>query len=63
MPIYDFKCESCNEINEYYVKSFEEIPHECKCGKKETLIKVNSFTKSKPILNGSGFYETDYKNK
>jgi hypothetical protein len=24
---------------------------------------VESFSSSKPILNGTGFYETDYKNK
>jgi putative FmdB family regulatory protein len=61
MPVYDFKCSECNEIMEIYVKSFTEIPEKCKCGKEKSLTKVNSFTKNKPILNGNGFYETDYK--
>jgi putative FmdB family regulatory protein len=63
MPIYDFKCEECGNIKEYYVPSTTSIPENCHCGKKCELIKMESFSSSKPILNGTGFYETDYKNK
>ena len=63
MPVYDFKCEECNSIKEYYVPTTISIPENCYCGNKCELIKVESFSSSKPILNGKGFYETDYKNK
>jgi putative FmdB family regulatory protein len=63
MPIYDFKCKSCNQIHEYYVPLISSTPKNCRCGKTCELEKIQSFSTSKPILNGNGFYETDYKNK
>jgi len=61
MPIYDFKCETCNKIDEYIVPTTTSVPENCSCGKKCKLTKVESFSSSKPILKGNGFYETDYK--
>ena len=61
MPIYDFKCEKCGDIQEHYVKTMNSCPDKCSCGKSKKLIKVETFTSSKPILKGNGFYETDYK--
>lgn len=61
MPTYDFKCEKCGKIDEYYVQLINYIPENCSCGKKCKLTKVESFSSSKPILRGNGFYETDYK--
>jgi putative FmdB family regulatory protein len=63
MPIYDFKCKSCNSVDEYYVPLTTSLPINCKCGKECELEKVKTFNKNKPILKGNGFYETDYKNK
>jgi putative FmdB family regulatory protein len=61
MPVYDFKCNKCGNINEYYVPLTTSVPESCSCGKKCKLTKVEAFSKSKPILTGNGFYETDYK--
>jgi putative FmdB family regulatory protein len=61
MPVYDFKCGKCGDTHEYYVKSFDGCPEKCICGKTKKLKKVDSFSSSKPILKGNGFYETDYK--
>ena len=61
MPTYDFKCEKCGVIEEHYVKSFNSIQDKCSCGKSKKLKKMETFSSSKPILNVSGFYETDYK--
>ena len=63
MPVYDFKCSACNKIEEHYVPLASSPTPKCKCGRNCELTKVESFSKSKPILNGKGFYETDYKNK
>lgn len=63
MPIYDFKCKKCNDVDEYYVPLTTSVPTDCKCGKGCELEKVKTFSKNKPILKGKGFYETDYKNK
>lgn len=61
MPIYDFKCEKCGIIQEHYVKTFSSVPEKCACGKKGKFKKMETFTSTKPILKGNGFYETDYK--
>jgi putative FmdB family regulatory protein len=61
MPIYDFKCEECGVIKEYYVPTTTSVPENRTCAKKCELTKVESFSSSKPILKGNGFYETDYK--
>jgi putative FmdB family regulatory protein len=60
MPIYTFKCSTCQ-------KEFDEFTHnnniekiECICEKKQIAEKIFAST-SKPIFKGSGFYETDYK--
>lgn len=61
MPIYDFKCEKCGDVQEHYVKTINSCPEKCSCGKSKKLTKMETFTSSKPILKGNGFYETDYK--
>ena len=63
MPTYDFNCEKCGKIDEYYVPLTNSIQENCSCGKKCKLKKLETFGKSKPIFKGEGFYETDYKNK
>ena len=63
MPTYDFECDKCGKIEEYFVPLTISVPEKCVCGKKTKLNKVDSFSNSKPILKGHGFYETDYKNK
>ena len=63
MPTYDFKCEKCGKVDEYHVALTNYIPKNCSSCKECKLTKVESFSSSKPILKGNGFYETDYKNK
>ena len=63
MPTYDFECDNCGRVDEYYTQLTTSIPEKCACGKKSKLNKVETFTSSKPVLTGNGFYETDYKNK
>jgi len=60
MPLYEYKCNECNETFEV-LQRFNDEPLEtcihCK-GKVEKLISASSFQ-----LKGSGWYVTDYKNK
>lgn len=57
MPLYEFKCPSCNVIQEVLQKFEDEAPI-C-CGKKCDRVISNT---GRPIFKGTGFYETDYKN-
>ena len=61
MPTYDYKCPKCQKISEKFHKPFETFNYSCeKCA--ENLMRFYT-----PCLGlhfkGSGFYETDYKNK
>ncbi|MAZ77120.1 MAG: FmdB family transcriptional regulator [Legionellaceae bacterium] len=61
MPIYEYQCKACGEHIEKFQKSGAEPLLECpKCGKLE-LSKLISAAGFK--LTGSGWYETDFKNK
>ncbi len=60
MPTYDYKCPKCGVIREIKA-SINENPSLLHCGYKLMEKKI-----SKPSgihFKGSGFYETDYKNK
>ena len=61
MPIYEYQCESCgNELEK--IQKFSDPPlTDCpECGKSalKKLVSASSFR-----LKGSGWYETDFKNK
>jgi putative FmdB family regulatory protein len=61
VPIYEYQCQACGERLEKFQKSGTEPLLECpKCGKLELnkLISAAGFK-----LTGSGWYETDFKNK
>lgn len=61
MPTYDYKCKSCEHIFEEFHKVNEKPKVKCPiCGGKaeKILTPPAGF-----ILKGSGFYQTDYKNK
>jgi len=61
MPTYDYKCSNCKHTFEYFQSMSSEPLTECpQCG--GNLIRVIG-TGSGPIFKGSGFYQTDYKNK
>ena len=79
MPFYTFKCPKCNIQKEVLQKMDSLNPKcrdcaECGCnradgtcgcdGKMKSIEMERVFTDvGKPQFKGSGFYETDYKNK
>ena len=58
MPTYDYKCESCHDIFEYFQTMTDKPLAECpKCtGKIRRLVSGGSGL----IFKGTGFYKTDY---
>ncbi len=61
MPTYDYKCESCGKVFEYFQSMSEEPMTECpECkGPLKRLIGGGLGV----IFKGSGFYVTDNKSK
>ena len=61
MPTYDYKCTSCNHTFEVFQRMSDEPIKNCpKCnGVVKRLIGMGAGA----IFKGSGFYQTDYKNK
>ena len=60
MPIYEYKCEKCEEVVEVLQKADDEPQTECaKCGGKLN----KNVTNSTFHLYGPGFYTTDKKRK
>ncbi|MFO7718803.1 MAG: FmdB family zinc ribbon protein [Thermodesulfobacteriota bacterium] len=57
MPIYEYRCEDCQQIFEEWQKDFEERQMPCPVcgGNSKRLISNTSF-----ILKGGGWYATDY---
>lgn len=61
MPTYDYKCSQCQYTFEHFQTMTAEPLTECpKCG--GSLKRVIG-TGAGTIFKGSGFYQTDYKNK
>ena len=61
MPIYEFLCEGCGYQEDLMRKISEPAKTECpKCGS-QNFMKQLSAANFK--LKGSGWYETDFKNK
>jgi len=60
MPIYEYECTQCGDIEEALQKFSDEPLQKCKScsGKLHRLISQSSFH-----LKGSGWYVTDYANK
>ena len=65
MPFYTFKCPSCNKEEELLQGMNDELPLCEKCDLKNHIVEMKRVFKSvgKPKFKGSGFYETDYKDK
>lgn len=62
MPTYEYKCDNCGHLFEFYQSMKDDKLTKCpECGK-ETLRRLIG-TGSGLIFKGSGFYLTDYKNK
>lgn len=60
MPIYEYMCNACGEIEEAFQKISDKPLKKCKhcSGKLHKLISQSSFH-----LKGTGWYVTDYANK
>ncbi len=60
MPIYEYQCSECNEIEEAVQKMSDAPLETCRhcSGKLYKLISQSSFH-----LKGTGWYVTDYKDK
>ena len=60
MPIYEYKCSNCSHSDDLFLKLSEATTKNCPvCSGKETFEKMLSAPAFK--LNGSGWYETDFK--
>jgi putative FmdB family regulatory protein len=57
MPIYEYECTQCGQVEEIFQKFSDKPPTRCnKCsGKLHKLISQSSFH-----LKGTGWYATDY---
>lgn len=62
MPTYQYECSACGHAFEALQSMSEKRLEKCpKCGKKKLERLIGTGTGI--IFKGSGFYETDYKNK
>jgi len=61
MPTYDYKCTECGFTFELFQPMSADTLKECPNCK--GLLKRLIGAGSGPIFKGSGFYQTDYKNK
>ena len=61
MPIYEFECKNCGNLNEYLMKMSDPNPTTCEYCQSGPLVKIVS--KSNFVLKGQGWYETDFKDK
>ena len=62
MPTYDYICNDCEKIYEYFQSMSDAPIRECPECKKNSLRRVISGGTGL-IFKGSGYYLTDYKNK
>ena len=61
MPTYDYKCTVCNHTFEMFQPMTADPITDCpECGR---VVKRLIGAGAGPIFKGSGFYQTDYKNK
>ncbi len=61
MPIYEYQCTACGELHEALQKMSAEPLIKCPHCQKQGLKKKLSAAAFK--LKGTGWYETDFKNK
>jgi len=62
MPTYDYVCEACSHEWELFQSMKDSPSKSCpKCKKRKARRRIG--TGAGVIFKGTGFYETDYKNK
>ena len=62
MPVYTFKCKKCQRTIDR-IQKLEDSNPMCNCIKKGVSMNRLMPMTGKPKFNGSGFYETDYKER
>ncbi len=62
MPTYDYICNDCEKVYEYFQSMSDDPIKKCPECKKNSLRRVISGGTGL-IFKGSGYYLTDYKNK
>ena len=62
MPTYDYICNSCKKMYEYFQSMSDDALTKCPECKKDSLRRVISGGTGL-IFKGSGYYLTDYKNQ
>lgn len=60
MPTYTYKCSSCKIVSEAFQRISEAPLTHCPACKQESLARIPSAGLGF-VLNGSGWYESDYK--
>tara|TARA_R100001509_G_scaffold164282_2_gene141286 strand:- start:1072 stop:1278 length:207 start_codon:yes stop_codon:yes gene_type:complete len=68
MPLYTFKCPSCNNSKEILRKMNQSKPICKRCANASCGVHIVEMIRvfksnAKPQFKGNGFYETDYKDK
>ncbi len=61
MPIYEYKCKSCDHRMEKLQRMSDDALTDCPACEKPELTKLVSAAGFR--LTGTGWYETDFKNK
>jgi len=61
MPIYEYRCSTCEFQDDLMLKVSAATTLQCPSCQKNTFEKLVSAPRFK--LSGSGWYETDFKNK
>lgn len=61
MPIYEYQCSACHHAFDVLQKMSDDAVKQCPECKKDTAVKLVSAAGFQ--LKGSGWYETDFKNK
>ena len=68
MPLYTFKCPSCNRVEEIQQSMKAPVPVCQRCANASCGVHLPDMERiwkktGRPQFKGSGFYETDYKCK
>lgn len=60
MPIHDYQCPDCGHSFE---KLVDQGTQKAECPKCGALANKQISVPAAPVFNGTGFYQTDFKNK
>ena len=66
MPTYEYKCPGCNKVESFIFKMSDNIPVQCiECFQAGKAYEMQRGPGGGSAIHfkGSGFYETDYKNR